>query len=83
MYLLTHYTCWIKQLFQIDISVNFLAHSMSPRAETRGIQIGKDVTFEIKLNKRSPSGITCNLRSASSGTRSVLKLPWSVSNLPY
>ena len=56
---------------------------MSPRAETRGIQIGKDVKFEIKLKKRSRSGITCNLRSASSGTPSVLKPPWSVSNLPY
>ena len=82
MYLPTHYTCWVKQDFKIDISVNFLAHSMSPRAATSEIQIGKDVTFEIKLNKRSRSGITCNLRSASSGTRSVLKPPWSVSNLP-
>jgi hypothetical protein len=41
----------------------------------RGIEIGKDVMYEFNLKKMSRGVITCNLRCASSGTRSVRKRP--------
>ena len=44
-------------------------------AAIRGIESGKDVLvmFGFKLKEKSRSGITCNLRRASNGSRSVRK----------
>jgi len=58
-----------------------LLHSST--AAIHGIERGDDVVLCLDLQEMSHSGITGGLRKASSGTRSVRKRPWPVSNMQY
>ena len=70
VYLLKHHKCRIKEGSKIATSVKLWA-------AIRGIERGKNVLvmFGFKLKKMSQSAITCGLRRAYSGTRSVHKRP--------
>jgi hypothetical protein len=57
--------------------------SQSSTTAIRGIEIGKDVMFGFKLNKMSRSGVTCNMRGASSLSQSFRKRPVVCGHLQY